>query len=318
MLKTGEYNTLINHTIYTIDLLFKEKDSPQELIDFLYLITVGMILSYGDDYISDIYDVIASIKFENKEKSQNELFYTNNDSLLYDNPTMHNYLNKYYDLASNFPDIKVNYELAFKNIDSSFLKTLEYLTHEINAILFRKNKNYSLKDNLKIRFDYITKNIIDCDKNKDDENIFNKVFNVLQAEDIIKNILLLKSVNIKNNRFKNIIKKLLDVDYTTYKFEGLDILVNLMRPLYEYNDIKFFINNNMFLNNDIIEKEFDKVLGKNSYLSTCKKLDNLNNLIKNTKNGSYNNYYVLSIEYVSIRNNFVNKYINKKLLNQIS
>lgn len=292
-------NTLINHVTFTIDALCDKYNYPQELLDYLYLITLGMILKYGDDFISDIYAIITCTKYN---------ITTNLDDKYYINPVHNNYKTKWLDLSCDFPTINIQNELLFRKIDNSFIKTLEYLTYELNLILFNKNKKYSLTDKIKIRYDYYKTGFID---NKNNYTI-DKVFNLLSVEEIIMNILKLRDIKIKNNKINNCLVKLNDIDLETYKIEGLDILVNLFRPLYDYQETKELIKNNILLSNNILEKEFDKVLGKNTYKKISKRLDELESKFNNCKDNI--NYYMLSIEYIDIRNGFINRYIRKKYL----
>lgn len=312
MLENVSFNTLINHIVFTIDTLIKDKDYSPELREYLYLVATGMILSYGDDYIEDIYNLISTVKFRDEKEIRN---YSNNkfNVLSYVNPTNNNYLSKRFDYTYNFPIINFDYELLYKKIDSSCIKTLEFLVHELNYILFNKNKKYSLVNSIKVRYNYL-KN--DLDVEEDEVDTFKRVFNVLQSEDIIKRILELRNFNIKNIKVKKILDKLTYIDSDNYRFEGLDMLVNLFRPLYRFKDTKYFIDKSMFYDNDLLEDEFDKVLGKNSYKNVCKKLDSLNGMINNSEKG-HGSYHALSIEYVAIRNNFVNKYINIKYLKKV-
>lgn len=292
-------NTLINNVVYTIDTLFKEKNPQQDLLDYLYLITTGMILNYGEDYVEEIYNTIKNIKYIRESSSPQEQI------LYYQNPANHNYLNRFIDFA-NLKFLNFKYELQLKKIDASNIKTLEYLTHEINYILFTKKRHFSLKDTLKVRFNFFTNHIIE--ERKEKEQAIDKVFNILQSEDIIKQILRLKSSSIKNPKFKRALKPFDRIQEELYKVEGLDVLVNLLRPLYNHKDIKTLINS---LNSqDLLKKELDNVLGKDAYKEICKKLESLNYLISNSNNN--NNYYLLSCEYVSIRNDYIKKYINLK------
>ncbi len=303
MIEKININTLVNHVVFTIDSILDNKDYPQELLDYLYLITIGMILKYGDEFINDIYAVMTCTKFNISSTLYNETKY-------YINPVRNNYRTKWLDLAHDFPTINIKNELLFKKIDNSFVKTLEYLTYELNFILFNKNKRYSLTDLIRIRYDYYKNGLVDEKSNY----TIDKVFNLLSVEDIIKNILELRDENITNKKIVSCLNKLNNVDLTTYKVEGLDILVNLFRPLYKFDETKKLIKDNILLSNNIIEKEFDKVLGKNTYKNICKKLNDLEVKFNNSIDNLNTNYYILSIEYIDIKNNFINKYINKKYL----
>ena len=312
MLENVNFNTLINHIVFTMDNLLKDKDYSPELREYLYLIAIGMILSYGDEYLEDIYNLLSTVRFRDEKEIRN---YSNNGYKLlsYVNPTKHNYLSKLFDYTCTFPTISFNYELLYKEIDSSSIKTLEFLVHELNFILFNKNKKYSLVNSIKVRYNYLRN---DLDIEDDEVDTFKRVFNVLQSEDVIKRILELRNVDIKNVKIKNALDKFTNIDSENYRFEGLDMLVNLFRPLYRFKDTKSFIDKSMFYDSDLLEDEFDKVLGKNSYRNVCKKLDSLNGMINNSKKG-HNSYYALSVEYVAIRNNFVKKYIDIKYLKRV-
>lgn len=308
MLESINFNTLINHVVFTMNTLLKNKEYNSELLEYLYLITTGMIMTYGDNYIDDIYTTISNVKFSNERNIKD---YTDNNINYYVNPTKHNYLNRLFNVNCTFPTIKFDYDLLYKKIDASNIKTLEFLTHELNFILFNKNKKYSLVNSIKYRYDYYM-NSLDIDE---DNNVINRIFNVLQSEEIIKNILKLKDINITNKVFKNALDKFTDINLSTYRFEGEEILTNLFRPLYKYNEFKDIAINSIYLDDDLLEKEIDSVLGKNTFKKVCKKLENLNNMI--LLNNKFNNSYDLSIEYVSIRNNFINRYISKKYIEVI-
>lgn len=305
MLESINFNTLINHVVFTMNTLLKNKDYDSELLEYLYLITTGMIMTYGDNYVEDIYTTISSVKFSNERNIKD---YTSNSLNYYINPTKHNYLNRLFNVNCTFPTIKFDYGILYKKIDASNIKTLEFLTHELNFILFNKNKKYSLVNSIKYRYNYYI-NSLDIDEYN---NVINKIFNVLQSEEIIKNILKLRNIEITNKFFKNALDKFANIELDTYRFEGEDILTNLFRPLYNCSDFKYIATHSIYLDDDLLEKEIDSVLGKNTYKKVCKRLDNLSNMI--LLNNKFNNSYVLSLEYVSIRNDFINKYINKKYL----
>jgi len=168
MKKRDYINNLTSHVVFTLDTLFKDKASSPELLDYLYLITTGMIITYGEKYLEDIYNVISNVKYISTDSEKKDLLY-------YQNPTNHNLKKETIDF-NNLATINYKYELNFQIIDSSPIKTLEYLTHELNANLFNKYKTISLKDNLKVRFNYLTNNVIPLNLPKEHDNIINKIF----------------------------------------------------------------------------------------------------------------------------------------------
>lgn len=300
MKKRDYINNLTSHVVFTLDTLFKDKASSPELLDYLYLITTGMIITYGEKYLEDIYNVISNVKYISTDSEKKDLLY-------YQNPTNHNLKKETIDF-NNLATINYKYELNFQIIDSSPIKTLEYLTHELNANLFNKYKTISLKENLKVRFNYLTNNVIPLNLPKEHDNIINKIFNILETEEIIKEILLLKEENITNTKFKKALLLIKNSNPETYKTEGFDILANLLRPLYEQNNFKNIINSPK--ERKLIEKEIDNVLGKNSYKEICQKIESLQLHLSNSNNNT--NYYYLSLEYVAIKNDYLNKLINIK------
>ena len=66
MINEESLNTLINQVIYSLDHLLKDKHYSQDILDYLYLITTGMIILYGDDLVDDIYDTILDTKIIKK------------------------------------------------------------------------------------------------------------------------------------------------------------------------------------------------------------------------------------------------------------
>ena len=291
-------NTLINHVVFTIDNIFKEKESSPNLLNYLYLITTGMILTYGDEIVEKIYKTLDKINFiSNLSKSAT---FPYNYS-----PTNSNYLKEFIKINS-FNSISFIYELEFPEINNSSIKTLEYLTYELNSILFYKKQEISFKENIKVKFNYLTSNIVQTYYNSEIKTI-DKVFNLLQTEEIIKVILSLPNQDIKNTKFKKALNYLKNINGEIYKIEGLDIIVTLLRPLFNMDDIKKILNS---ANNKLIEKEFEQILGNNAYKKISQKIESLNKLISNSKID--NNYYNLSLKYIDIKNNFINRYINLK------
>ncbi len=259
-------NTLINHITYTIDTIFQ--NYPQVLHEYLYLITYGMIINYGDDKIEHIYNTLTNTKFN-----------------LYNSNSYH----------LNTIDIK------YSDLINNQFPSLEYLVLKLNNLLFISPSD---KSHLKNQMNFLSNLLFK--KNKSESTI-NKVYNILQSETIIKNIMAVSKKHITNHKFNNALKIVNNTDYKNYKLDGLDIIVNLFRPLYKLEETKNIINSTDTKNS--IAQEFDKILGKNSYKKICQKTASLENLINNS---NLNNYYLLSCEYVDLRNNFIKKYIDMK------
>lgn len=295
---------MINHVVFTIDSLTKNKNYPKQLLNHLYLIASGMILNYGEDYINDIYDAILKTDFiiTNKGNSYDinkYSFYTANKD---------NYFKKTIEIKENLSNIDVRYNLYVDTLDAP-IKLLEYLTYELNYILFNKSNKLSLKENLKVGFNFLTKRFTNTLSDSDEILLIDQLYNSLQTEDIIKQILSLNKENIKNRNFVEALSLFKKIDDKIYSIGGLSILVNLVRPVYNCEEIKKLINS--FNRKKDIEHEFDKKLGANAYKDLCKRIETLN-LCLSKSNGN-TSYYLLATEYLTIRNNYINRYLKKIL-----
>lgn len=303
MKKNVSFDTLINHIIYTIDYIFKDDDPPQKLKNYLYLAVAGMVLNYEDYLVEEIYDTLTKIKFKllsNQKSISKGMFYNN----CLDN----NYLFRKIDCDNGKSSLNYKYELIIDDLDDSPIKTLEFLVYQLNNIMFYKKKKISLGESIKIKFDYLRNEIVT--NNDMNEGTMSKVFNALQSEDIIKKILELKNADLKNNKFIEALAMLDDIDIELYKIEGMDALVNLFRPLYCLDEIKKSINS--LDNINLLEKEIDSILGRNTYKKISNKMELLDGMIHLCEKGINHNYYEISLEYVSIRNEFIKKYIKLK------
>ena len=297
MINEESLNTLINQVIYSLDHLLKDKHYSQDILDYLYLITTGMIILYGDDLVDDIYDTILDTKIIKKPE-----YMVNSPTTLdyYINPIYNNYL---------FKNIKnrnyIDYGILFNKIDNSFIKTLEYMTYLFNNLLFHRHDKISIKEHLYLQFERIFHgNTINMQK-KDTLKTLDKVILLLQSEDIIKVLLNLRIFKIKNKKFRKCLDNLNNINVDLYKIEGLDSLVTLFRPIYNDNKVKELINSYEGMLS--FEKQYDLILGKNAFYNLVNNVEILDKLINEDNiNG---NYYKYAEKYLELRNNFINKYI---------
>ena len=204
MINEESLNTLINQVIYSLDHLLKDKHYSQDILDYLYLITTGMIILYGDDLVDDIYDTILDTKIIKKPE-----YMVNSPTTLdyYINPIYNNYL---------FKNIKsrnyIDYGILFNKIDNSFIKTLEYMTYLFNNLLFHRHDKVSIKEHLYLQFERIFHgNTINMQK-KDTLKTLDKVILLLQSEDIIKVLLNLRIFKIKNKKFRKCLDNLNNIN----------------------------------------------------------------------------------------------------------
>ena len=297
MINEESLNTLINQVIYSLNHLLKDKHYSQDILDYLYLITTGMIILYGDDLVDDIYDTILDTKIIKKPE-----YMVNSLTTLdyYINPIYNNYL---------FKNIKnrnyIDYGILFNKIDNSFIKTLEYMTYLFNNLLFHRHDKVSIKEHLYLQFERIFHgNTINMQK-KDTLKTLDKVILLLQSEDIIKVLLNLRTFKIKNKKFRKCLDNLNNINVDLYKIEGLDSLVTLFRPIYNDKKVKELINSYEGMLN--FEKQYDLILGKNAFYNLVNNVEILDKLINEDNiNG---NYYKYAEKYLELRNNFINKYI---------
>lgn len=297
MINEESLNTLINQVIYSLNHLLKDKHYSQDILDYLYLITTGMIILYGDDLVDDIYDTILDTKIIKKPE-----YMVNSPTTLdyYINPIYNNYL---------FKNIKsrnyIDYGILFNKIDNSFIKTLEYMTYLFNNLLFHRHDKVSIKEHLYLQFERIFHgNTINMQK-KDTLKTLDKVILLLQSEDIIKVLLNLRTFKIKNKKFRKCLDNLNNINVDLYKIEGLESLVTLFRPIYNDKKVKELINSYEGMLN--FEKQYDLILGKNAFYNLVNNVEILDKLINEDNiNG---NYYKYAEKYLELRNNFINKYI---------
>lgn len=297
MINEESLNTLINQVIYSLNHLLKDKHYSQDILDYLYLITTGMVILYGDDLVDDIYDTILDTKIIKKPE-----YMVNSPTTLdyYINPIYNNYL---------FKNIKsrnyIDYGILFNKIDNSFIKTLEYMTYLFNNLLFHRHDKVSIKEHLYLQFERIFHgNTINMQK-KDTLKTLDKVILLLQSEDIIKVLLNLRIFKIKNKKFRKCLDNLNNINVDLYKIEGLDSLVTLFRPIYNDKKVKELINSYEGMLS--FEKQYDLILGKNAFYNLVNNVEILDKLINEDNiNG---NYYKYAEKYLELRNNFINKYI---------
>lgn len=307
MINGVSLNTIINQVVYSVDHLLEKKEYPQELLNYLYLIVAGMITTYGDTFVEEVYDTLLETSIKLPSCSCDNL---DTPLTFYENPTRNDYLYKNIDFTNSFSNLMFQYEMLFTTIDNSFIKTLEYMTYTLNTLLFHRKDKVSWQNNLKIRFDHFAKRGCTFYDKNDSLKTIEKVFLVLQTEDIIKNILSFRNYTLVNPKFKEALEQLENISIDSYKMEGLDILVTLIRPIYEIKEMKAMINS--FEGTSLFEKEINKILGKNAFIQLASSIDSLNKMIQSSNTDQPILYYDLSMKYVYLRNNYINKFMQEK------
>lgn len=300
-------NSIIDKSISIVDEIFGHHKYPQELSNILYLVTIGMFMTYGDKYFNDIYDSLSSIKFIIKPYKS---FSSSNFADFYVNPINNNYIIKCMKQNSFSKNIEFQYRVLFNKIDDSFLKTLEFLTCSLNYLLFHRNDKATIKNSFKALLDNFLYNDCFGINALDQLDIIDKTILLLQSETIIKKILKIKLFKTENHKIKVILRKIKISDWKSYKIDGDNILVSLIRPLYEDKEIKNIINSKE--GKALLRNKFNKILGKNAFHKFCLSMNNLNLIVEKINQASQFSYYDLSLNYINLRNNYVNKIISEK------
>ena len=312
MFNQNNINPFIDQVVLTIDSMFENKDVPQSLRDYLYLICTGMVLNYGYDFINDIYESIKKTRFIyglksiedklTKEEYKNLLDRFNNSDNAYSISTVSSKDNK----------LNIKYTIIIAKDRNNKQQLLEYLTHELNHILTSINKTFTYnKDNIYFRYGLFTTNLKSNNK-KENGKIFNEIINTLETEDIINQIIKLRKDKITNTKFNNALR-ILDRVKTKYTATGYEPFVNLYRSLYRKKDIKNLINQAMLDGNiDKIEKEFNSKLNNTSYKEMISLLDNLYANYELTKQRGMEKAYETSSQYLDFKNNIIYVLIDYK------
>jgi len=123
-----EINTIVDNVILTIDNKFKGEDVPQNLLDYLYMSTVGLCISLGENYVDDIFNAINKVSFTNKLDFSTD--------------------KKYLVLSSFGSNFEINYQFYIRDKKSGNINTLEFITKELINLLCSESNTNDLNDQL--------------------------------------------------------------------------------------------------------------------------------------------------------------------------
>ena len=123
-----EINTIVDNVILTIDNKFKGEDVPQNLLDYLYMSTIGLCISLGENYVDDIFSAINKVSFTKKLDFSTD--------------------KKYLVLSSFGSNFEINYQFYIKDKKSGNINTLEFITKELINILCSDSNTNDLNDQL--------------------------------------------------------------------------------------------------------------------------------------------------------------------------
>ena len=180
-------------------------------------------------------------------------------------------------------DARIAYQFYINNPEEGNLKTLEFMVREYLNVLCI---NHS-----------------DCNNN---DKLVSDVAKVLETEDIINTIIYLAGYDYEDKKFAKAIKAFDQYDLNEYYIADYENVVSLFRPLYKFGFIRnLFIRNLIDGNYKNIYKEFDTVLGDNSFSSMVDSLKEIDRKL-NKKNIPT---FEVACSYLNIRNKFIQNYI---------
>lgn len=303
MINTLVTNPFIERVINEVDSILENKCVDYYIKRYLYVVVLGLFMKYGEQYEERIFDLIKRVKIETnynkitniaKENNLNELF--NDDK------------NKIWSFKYNN-----EYTICIKdNINFKGILFLEMLIKEFNLLFnsLDNDEDYIEGCNIK-RNGLCQKYILNNEVIKIEGNVINNIFNVLEAEEIIKYILNLKYRIIDNELVKEVLSELKVIDIDNYTFGESNVLVNIFRKLYSIDEFRIMITN-VLISGDIdeLKESFDEILGYDSY----KVLDyNLTEAYINYNECKISNLkvYDYTVRHCILRS-MINKYINEK------
>ena len=308
---------LIDSYVLDLESNLRNKINAHNIVNHLLLVASSMITYYGEKNKFIIYDVILSTNYIIDDYSDFKLTHTIRDVLSknvyeYKCNNVLSICNVKKGTNSDLSDYKVGYTLCITNRSVSQLDLLEGLIREINKIFLSKNNTFRYFDNKVMLRNGISNTDLSNTKDVEDKKTINDVISYLQVEDILK-ICKTLSYSGDNKELNKLLNDIKDYDMDNIILDCCLPLVNLFRPLFDLDYVKSLLNQNMLDGNiENISNEFDSILGVGAFDRMSKKLDKLYGDFYSGNLGYNVSEYNISKEYVSIRDNFIKKYIKKK------
>lgn len=295
-----------------INTLCKNNNIPLFFQKYIFITTIGMIKKYGIEYKELIINCINETNFifgiENIEKRVNEELLSQVEENYKKNSEAFVLYEIKVKKTNKIPKIYIRYYLCIKNNNHSQLENLEFIIHEINHIVCSKiNTFFICQDNsIGYRNGLFTKLL-----KKDDigeGRAFDETINSLITNEIIKIILSLKDET-NNKTIQDFINSIPFEQFNNYEVSGYKNLTTLFKRLYEIEDFNKLITSNLINGNiEAIQEDIDTYLGNKEYSKMLSKLDTLLETIYSQDQ----NIKEITTIYNQIRENFINRYIEKK------
>lgn len=303
MTNTLVTNPFIEHVINEVDSILENKNIDYYVRRYLYVVVLGLFMKYGTEYEDRIFDLIRKVNIETNYNKIIGIAKDNNlDELFSDDKNL-------------IWSFKYNneYMMCIKdNINFKGILFLEMLIKEFNLLFNSLYNDESYEDGCNIKRNGLCqKYILNNEVVKIEGNVINNIFNVLEAEEMIKYILSLKYKFIENELVKEVLNELYVVDIDNYTYGESGLLVNLFRKLYNIEEFRNMITN-ILISGDVSElkESFDEILGYDSY----KVLDyNLTEAYINYNECKISNLkvYDYTVRHCILRS-MINKYIKKR------
>lgn len=253
-------NSIINEIVYKINSMLSNRNIDQNICNYIYLTTIGLILKYGNDISDDIYNLISKINIITKyneilkissDNGKNELFKDNTVKVM-----------TFYDEYNDIYNICIKDDMKFSGI-----VFLELLVKELNLLLNSMHNSKLSENGCEIKRIGLCQEYYFNDKTiKIEGNIINEVFNILQSEEIIKLIIDLKIYNIECDNIRSVLNDFAVINSNDYTFTDSNVLVNIFRRLYNIDSFREMITNALLKGDvNVLKESIDSTLGFDAY-----------------------------------------------------
>lgn len=314
MINSNKNTHILDIVVKDLECKLTDKVKTPNVINCLYLVAASMISYYGLKHKFCVYDAILRIDYV----IDNHRNYNFSDALrnVFDSSNFKQLNNEVMNVCNVNNDDKdgynVTYTLFITNGNVSNISLIEGLLREINKIFLSIKNTFIYSDADVLLRNGISNTNLTKSKVKNSCETINDVITYLQIEDLLKEIKYLDYSG-NNNDLNKLLNSIKEYDMDNIILDCCLPLVNLFRPLFDLEHIKELLNINMFEGTiDNIKDEFDSVLGSGAFDRMSNKLDKLYNDFYNGYLDGNVSEYNISKEYVSIRDNFIKKYIKKK------
>ncbi len=307
---------LIDQYVLDLESKLNDKLNAHNIVNELLLVASSMITYYGEKYKFSVYNTILSTNYIIDDYSDFKVTHAIRDVLCknvyeYRTNNVMSVCNITEGFNTDLSDYTATYSLFITNRCINSLDLLEGLIRELNKIFLSKNHTFFNNEDKVVLRNGISTTYL-SNSSIENKKTINDVISYLQIEDLLKVTKTLE-YNGNNKELNKLLNTIKDYDMDNIILDCCLPLVNLFRPLFDLDYVKGLLNINMFEGTiDNISNEFDSVLGRGSFDRMSKKLDKLYEDFYNGTLGGNVSEYNISKEYISIRDNFINKYIKKK------